>query len=155
MWVGMLVSCVVACCLPYTCCYLSCPWALSSVSAPAMLQKCAYSRLQHQQISHLIHRVGRCSRAAARALPEDQQQIPAKAAQILESIRIVLVAPKTPANIGAVARCCANFEVTAQCTAKALLQPSVPTAIRSRALSPHACLFTSSDHGPCRCCTTM
>lgn len=30
--------------------------------------------------------------------------------QLLQSVRVVLVAPKTPANIGAVARVCANFE---------------------------------------------
>lgn len=44
---------------------------------------------------------------------QNEQHVPAEAARILDSVRVVLVAPKTPANIGAVARCCANFEVTA------------------------------------------
>ncbi len=30
---------------------------------------------------------------------------------VLGDVRVVLVAPKTAANVGAAARCCANFEV--------------------------------------------
>ncbi|WIA30566.1 hypothetical protein OEZ86_000649 [Tetradesmus obliquus] len=53
------------------------------------------------------------SSSRLRAVPvEDEQQIPAGAANVLEQVRVVLVAPKTPANIGAVARACANFETT-------------------------------------------
>ncbi|KAF6257430.1 SpoU rRNA methylase family-domain-containing protein [Scenedesmus sp. NREL 46B-D3] len=53
------------------------------------------------------------SRLTQRALSaDDEQLIPAGAAHVLDQVRVVLVAPKTPANIGAVARGCANFETT-------------------------------------------
>ncbi|KAF8068431.1 BETAC-AD [Scenedesmus sp. PABB004] len=52
------------------------------------------------------------ARAAAPAHPADEQLIPASAEQLLASCRVVLVAPKTAANVGAVARACANFECT-------------------------------------------
>lgn len=48
--------------------------------------------------------------AAAAAQQQEEQQIPQEAERVLASVRVVLVAPKTPANIGAVARVCANFE---------------------------------------------
>ena len=33
----------------------------------------------------------------------------------LRDVRVVLVAPKTPSNVGAAARCAANFDVSASC----------------------------------------
>jgi hypothetical protein len=43
-----------------------------------------------------------------------EAQHPASSELLLEDIRVVLVAPKLAANIGATARACANFEVMAR-----------------------------------------
>ena len=46
--------------------------------------------------------------AAAAVGPPPQQPLPPDL--LLRDLRVVLVAPKHEANIGAVTRCCANFE---------------------------------------------
>jgi tRNA G18 (ribose-2'-O)-methylase SpoU len=51
-----------------------------------------------------------CSRSQLSFNLQQHSPTPSFTLQLLQSVRVVLVAPKTPANIGAVARVCANFE---------------------------------------------
>eukprot|EP00879_Flechtneria_rotunda_P014117 GHRR01014747.1.p1 GENE.GHRR01014747.1~~GHRR01014747.1.p1 ORF type:complete len:367 (+),score=101.63 GHRR01014747.1:1455-2555(+) len=76
----------------------------TSSNSPRCLERSAVARL------HAATR--RCKIARCHVQAKSEQQIPADAVNVLESMRVILVAPKTPANIGAVARACANFEAT-------------------------------------------
>lgn len=44
---------------------------------------------------------------------------------LLEGVRVVLVSPKTPANIGAVLRVAENFEVSCSCCVVPLPTPNI------------------------------
>lgn len=50
--------------------------------------------------------------AAAAAVPDDQPAAEHDLPLLLDSVRVVLVSPKTPANIGAVLRVAENFEAS-------------------------------------------
>eukprot|EP00882_Tetradesmus_deserticola_P026496 GHRQ01029240.1.p1 GENE.GHRQ01029240.1~~GHRQ01029240.1.p1 ORF type:complete len:360 (+),score=92.79 GHRQ01029240.1:177-1256(+) len=77
------------------------------------LQACRVRLVSQHCAMHAAAAVLRLHSSRLRArLADDEQLIPAEAANVLEQVRVVLVAPKTPANIGAVARACANFETT-------------------------------------------
>jgi hypothetical protein len=80
---------------------------------------------------------------AAAGLPPDG---PAAAEPLLlDSLRVVLVAPKTAANIGAVARVCGNFEVSEWAKHHAQLHASTSSRRQGRTTPPTA--STAPGHG--------
>jgi tRNA G18 (ribose-2'-O)-methylase SpoU len=74
---------------------------------------------------------------------------------VLEDIRVVLVAPKGPANIGAVARVCANFEAPSLWVVGPRCDPYDGEVYKVSTVGADlpkqgTCLSQPPEHEPCR-----